>query len=59
MKFTVPNWSQALIARSVGLDPDNVAVSHEDDRNISFLQYKPRREYLVCKTDGILIEKKV
>lgn len=52
MNFNVPNWSQALIAKSVGLDPKKVAVRHEDDRNIAFLQYTPHREILVDKTTG-------
>ena len=56
-KFTVPNWGQALIARAVGLDPANVAVEHEDDRNISFVQYLPHKSFLVCKVDGVVIER--
>lgn len=54
-KFSVPNWAQALIARSAGLDPNKVAVRHEDDRNISFLQHMPRKDVLVCKVDGTVI----
>lgn len=54
-KFSVPNWAQALIARGAGLDPDNLAVRHEDDRNIAYLQYMPRKDILVCKVDGTVI----
>ena len=53
--FSVPNWAQALIARNAGLNPDKVAVRHEDDRNIAFLQYDPRQDVLVCKVDGTVI----
>ena len=55
-KCTVPNWAQALIARGVGLDPNKIVVRHEDDRNISFLQHMPRKEFLVGKADGQVIE---
>ena len=55
-KFAVPNWTQALIARGIGLDPDKVVVRHEDDRNITFLQHMPRKEFLVSKADGSVIE---
>ena len=51
-KYIPPNWHQALIARAVGLDPDKVAVEHEDDRNISFLQFQPRKTIVVGKIDG-------
>ena len=51
-KCSVPNWSQALIAQAVGLDLDNVAVEHEDDRTISFLQFQPRKSIAVGKIDG-------
>lgn len=54
-KCTVPNWSQALIARGVGLDPAKVVVRHEDDHNITFLQHMPRKDILVCKVDGTVI----
>lgn len=52
MKYTVPNWYQSLIARQVGLDPESVAVSRESEHNISFLQYKTRKELLVDKKTG-------
>lgn len=51
-KYSVPNWAQALIARGVGLDPDKVAVRNDNDRNISFLQYEPRRDIIVSKVTG-------
>ena len=54
-KYTVPNWAQEIIARAVGLDPSNVAVGHENDRYITFLQYMPHKEFLVCKQDGVVI----
>ena len=58
-KFTVPNWGQALIAKAVGLDPSNVAVEHEDDRTITFVQYQPHRSVLVGKIDGTVIKSEV
>lgn len=55
-KYTVPNWAQSLMASAAGLDPDNVAVRFEDDTKIDFVQYMPRREFLVCKATGDVIE---
>lgn len=55
-KFTVPNWAQALLARGIGLDPNEVVVRNEDDRHITFLQHMPRKEFLVSKSDGKVIE---
>lgn len=52
VKFTVPNWSQAVIAAAAGLDPKKVVVRHEDDRHITFLQHMPRQGFLVNKTTG-------
>ena len=52
MKFTVPNWNQALIARHVGLDPKTVAVRFEDDTRIVFLLYDTRQEVAVNKSTG-------
>ena len=52
MKYTVPNWYQSLIAKSVGLDPKSVSVGHEDDTRIVFLQYMPRQEIVVEKRTG-------
>ena len=54
-KFTVPNWGQAVIARAINLDPKNVTVAHENDRLITFLQFMPREEIIVCKIDGAVI----
>lgn len=54
-KFTVPNWGQALIAQALGLDPKNVAVEHDDDLHITFLQYLPRVQIQVCKATGTVI----
>ena len=56
VKFTVPNWVQAQIAKAINLDPDNVVVRNEDDQSIYFLQYKPRKEFLVNKATGHVIE---
>lgn len=55
-KFSVPNWGQALIAQALGLDPKNVAVEHDDDINITFLQYLPREQIQVCKVTGNVIK---
>jgi hypothetical protein len=54
-KFTVPNWGQTVIARALNLDPKNVAVEQEDDRHITFLQYMPRVQIMVCKATGTVI----
>lgn len=56
VKFTVPNWAQTQIAKAINLDPDNVVVRNEDDQSICFLQHKPRKEFLVNKTTGHVIE---
>ena len=56
VKFAIPNWSQAQLARAVNLDPGNVTVRNETDNNICFLQYKPRKEFLVDKITGKVIE---
>lgn len=55
VSFTVPNWSQRVLASAAGLDPEGVVVRHEDDRNITFLQHCPRCEVLVCKQTGKII----
>ena len=52
MKFTVPNWHQSLMARHAGLDPEGVAVRHEDDARIVFMPYDTRQEVTVDKTTG-------
>ena len=54
-KYTVPNWGQKAIARALDLDPNNIAVEHEDDRLIAFVQYSPREQILVSKADGTVI----
>lgn len=56
VKFTVPNWGQAQLAKAVNLDPDKLVVRNEDDRNICFLQHLPRKEFLVNKVTGDVIE---
>ena len=55
-KYAVPNWSQSVLAREVGLDPDNVAVEHEDDMRITFLQHMPRKTFMVSKRTGDVTE---
>lgn len=55
-KFSVPNWLQALVARSVGLDPNGVLVRMEDESRIVFLEHKTRHEYSVNKTTGKVVE---
>ena len=58
-KFSVPNWSQSILATAIGLNPKNVAVEHEDDRTITFVQYQPHRSVLVGKIDGTVIKSEV
>lgn len=55
MSHTVPNWAQAQMAKAVGLEPDSVAVRHEDDRKIVFLHYKDHVEIIVCKISGQIL----
>lgn len=55
MSYTVPNWSQAQLAKAAGLDPANVGVEMENDQLITFLQYIPRKRILVSKADGSII----
>lgn len=54
-KFSVPNWSQSILATAIGLNPKNVAVEHEDDRCIVFQQYMPHCTVTVGKIDGTVI----
>lgn len=56
VKFTVPNWGQAQIAKAVNLDPDKVVVRNENEDSICFLQHMPRKEFLVNKVTGHVIE---
>lgn len=44
-----------MIAQALGLDPKNVAVEHDDDLHITFLQYLPRVQIQVCKATGTVI----
>ena len=55
-RFSVPNWAQALIAVAANLDPDGVVVRSEDDTNICFLQHMPRKEFIVHKPTGKIVE---
>lgn len=51
-RFAVPNWAQRLIADAAGLQGRAIAVRHEDDRSILFLDHKTRDEYFVTKENG-------
>jgi hypothetical protein len=55
-KFTVPNWAQKLIAVAAKLKPDDVSVVTENERLIVFLRHTDRREFLVEKTTGNVVE---
>ena len=57
-KFSVPNWGQSALAKAAGLDPKNVAVEHEDERVIAFVQFVPHCSVLVGKTDGTMTVQK-
>ena len=52
VSYSVPNWSQTQMALAAGLDPQNVGVEMENDHQIVFLQYMPRKRILVSKADG-------
>ena len=56
VKFTVPNWVQTQIAKAVNLDPDKVVVRNESEDSICFLQHMPRKEFIVNKVTGHVIE---
>ena len=51
-RFAYPNWVQRLIADAAGLQGRAIAVRHEDDASILFLDHKTRDEYCVNKEDG-------
>ena len=55
MSYTVPNWAQSQMAKAAGLDPTNVSVELENEQQIAFLQYMPRKRILVSKADGSII----
>ena len=55
MSYTVPNWAQSQMAKAAGLDPTNVGVELENEHQIAFLQYMPRKRILVSKADGSII----
>lgn len=55
-KYAVPNWSQSVLAREIGLNPKNVAVEHDDDRCIVFQQYLPHCVVTVGKIDGTVVK---
>lgn len=56
MKYTVPNWGQAQLAKGAGLNPDKVVVSLENELFIVFLQHMPRKEFTVDKKTGNVVE---
>lgn len=56
MKYTVPNWGQAQLAKGAGLNPNKVVVSLENDLFIVFLQHMPRKEFTVDKKTGNVVE---
>lgn len=55
MKFTVPNWAQALIVRAINLDANGISVRLEDDRIIVLLEHKTGVEYIVNKATGKVV----
>ena len=55
MSYTVPNWAQSQMAKAASLDPANVGVEMENEHQIVFLQYMPRKRILVSKADGSII----
>ena len=55
MKYDTPDWAQSLIAKSAGLNPEKVAVRHEDDRNIVFTQFMPHEDVSIRKKDGQVV----
>lgn len=55
MSYSVPNWAQKQMAIAAGLEPANLAVELENDCQIVFLQYNPRKRILVSKADGCII----
>ena len=55
VKLVYPNWAQAILARSVGLDPEGVTVRMEDDLRIVFLEHKTRKDHCVDKRTGKVI----
>ena len=55
MSYMVPNWAQSQMAKAAGLDPTNVSVELENEQQIAFLQYMPRKRILVSKADGSII----
>ena len=56
MNYMVPNWAQSQMAKAAGLEPRNVSVELENDYQIVFLQYMPRKRILVSKADGSIID---
>ena len=52
MRFSIPNWGQAAIAKAVLLDPKEVVVRMENDVSICFLELRTRKEYIVNKNTG-------
>lgn len=55
-KYTVPNWSQKLLAKGIGLEPVGIVVEFENESTITFLRFKPRKFFMVNKKTGDVIE---
>ena len=55
-KYTMPNWAQALIVQKINLPTETTVVCNENDENISFMDLKTRREYIVKKSTGQVVE---
>ena len=52
IKWKHPNWCQRLIADSVGLQGQSVAIGLDDDTRIVILAHKSHEEYTVDKASG-------
>ena len=56
VKYSVPNWCQQLIVKAVGLDPRGVAVKLDGEDFVVILEHKTRKEYLINKSTGNVVE---
>lgn len=50
--YTVPNWSQAALAKAAGLNMVTPVVVVDNDRLLCFLDLKNRVYHIVRKNDG-------
>ena len=55
-EFATPNWAQGVIAAAAGIAAEEIAVRMEDDTRIVFLVHKSRREIIVNKRTGKVME---